>query len=144
MKEFWNTSEKVTEGLINKLDNDRNVFYRFQDKSFDIDADHSESWGMIYSTRQDAIEDYMSDYDCDEEEAEENAILPGKSCMTTLQEIWKWSGEFDSKNFVLLAFYGTDTYAEGHDGEYVAEFNEAAAIFDIDDVYGYLFGEVAA
>ena len=138
MKEVWNVNAAVTEGLIEKLNKKENIWFRFQDKGYDIDSEHSESWGMIYGTKEEAIENWMEDYDCDEEEAEEEAILPGKSCMPTLEGIRQWAGEFDSENYVIIAFCGTDTYVSGHDGEYVAEFDEAVAVFDMDEALAYL------
>ena len=115
--------------MIEEYDNNENVFYRFQCRDWEIGA---ESWGMIYSTREEAIEAWMEENECDYEEAEEAAILPGKSCMDTFENIMTFSSQFDY-DCDLLVFHGHDTYVTGHDGEYVAEFIEEIARISMDE-----------
>lgn len=129
---MWTVNTKITEEIIDKFDSDNHIFYRFQDRSFAIEGDYEESWEMCYSSKEEAIAGY-EDMDLDPEDA----VLPGKSCMTTFKEIMDWVCQFDSKNYVLIAFEGNDTYATGHDDEYVATFYETAAIMDIDDAVNY-------
>lgn len=130
MKNLWVANTKATAEMIEEFDENPNVFYRFQRKDLEMGT---ESWGMIYDNREEAIEDWMEDYECDREEAEEEAILPGKSCMDTLEGIMNYVCEFDS-NYVLVAFYGTDTGVTGHDDEFVADVDEVAAVFDFDEI----------
>jgi hypothetical protein len=126
----------LNKDLIEKLDNDEHIFWRFQNPDWTISGDHEESWGMIYGSRDEAIETYMDDMECDYDEAEENAILPGKSCMPTFEEIMHFTSSFDN-DFVLLAFYGKDTRYTGHDDEYVAVFYEPVSIFTFEDSIAY-------
>lgn len=122
--------------IIEKFDNDDYTFWRFQDPKFEISGEYEESWGMIYGSREEAIESYMEDNECDYDEAEENAILPGKSCMKTFDEIMDFHNQF-FKGYVLMAFHGKDTRVTGHDDEYVATFYEPIAIFSTDDAKTY-------
>jgi len=124
---MWKVDTKITNELINKFDEEDGVFYRFQNKDYDISGDYEESWGMIYSTKYEAMEDYES-MDLNPEDA----VLPGKSCMTTFDEIMSFISSFDS-DFVLLIFDGCDTFAEGHDGEYVAEYVAPRAVIDFNE-----------
>lgn len=119
---------------IKKWNEDDHVFYRFQMRGYAIG---NESWGMIYNSREEAIEAWMDENDCDYETAESEAILPGKSCMPTLEEIWEWVCSF-SDNDYLLVFRGLDTGVSGHDGEYVAEFEEEIARFPISQVFEFV------
>lgn len=135
-KIYYEPNAKLTEELIEKLDNDPNIFWRFQGADWEISGEHEESWGMIYSSREEAIQDWMDNMECSYEEAEAEAILPGKSCMPTFKETISFYSRFDS-DFVLMAFEGSDTGATGHDDEYVATFYEPVAIFSYDDAIKY-------
>ena len=117
---------KYTLDDINKWDDDPGIFYRWQNPEWEVGT---ESWGQIYASAEEAREAY-------EEEGldPEDAVLPGKSCMTTLEEIMKFINSFDN-DFVLLVFEGSDTYATGHDDEYVAEFYETIAVIDREEAY---------
>lgn len=115
---------------IKKWDEDDHVFYRYQCKDWEVGE---ESWGMIYNNREEAIEDYMDMLECSYEEAEEEAILPGKSCMPTFKEILNFSQEF-GEDFYLLVFEGADTRVTGHDGEYVANFYEEIDRIEWNDI----------
>lgn len=116
---------------IEKFDNDRHMFYRFQNPAYTIEGEYTQSWGMIFGSAEEARE-------CAEEWGleEDEAVLPGKSCMTTFEEILSFTEQF-GKNDVLMIFSGNDTYATGHDGEYVADFDEAVAIWSMEDVIKY-------
>lgn len=134
---MYEVNAKLTKELIEKFDNDDSIFWRFQDPNFEITGEFEESWGMIYSSREEAIEEYMNDNDCDYDEAEDSAILPGKSCTETFEGIMKFYGSFFLGGYVLMAFSGFDTRAAGHDDESVATFHEPVAIFSIEDVDQY-------
>lgn len=121
---------------IEKFDNDDNVFYRFQNPTYAIEGDYTNSWGMIYGTKEEAIEAWMEDMECDYDEAEEEAILPGKSCMTTFESIVSFSDRF-SQSDVLLIFHGYDTRANGHDDEYVADYDYEIEVWSMEDVIDF-------
>ena len=125
---MFKVTEKITLEKIKKFDSDRNIFYRFQNPAYEIYGEYTQSWGMIFSSAEEAME-------CAEEwgMTEEEAVLPGKSCMDTFEHIMSFSDQF-SDNDVLLVFVGEDTYAEGHDGEYVAEYIESVAVYSMEDV----------
>ena len=124
----------ITVKEIEKFDNDKNVFYRFQNPNFEVGE---ESWGMIYNTREEAIEACMEENDCSYEEAEEYAILPGKSCMPTFEGILNFASQFDD-DYVLLIFKGEDTRYTGHDDEYVARYDETITTLSMDEVVDLL------
>lgn len=111
-----------TEELIEKYSNDSNIFFRFQEPHQRLTS-RSKSWGMIYETEREAIAD-----GCE--------ILPGKSCMDTLEGLWKWAQYFDD-DYVVLVFEGKDTGATGHDGEYVATYYKKVAVWSMEDVTKY-------
>lgn len=125
--------DKLTMELINKIDNNDNLFWRFQDPKLEVGE---ESWGMIYSSREEAIQDYMDTLDISYEEAESQAILPGKSCELTFKEIMSYACEFD-KSYNLIVFEGSDTYTTGHDGECVANYYSTVYIFKFEDAVNF-------
>lgn len=116
---------------IEEYDTSRYMFYRFQDPSHTIEGEYTQSWGMIYSSAEQARE-------CADEWGftEDEAVLPGKSCMTSFEDVLDYADRFDDDD-VLMVFYGYDTGVSGHDGEWVAEFNEAVAIWSMEDVIKY-------
>lgn len=122
---------KLTKEMVEKFDNDSNIFYRFQNPDYEIEGEYTESWGMIFSSAEEARE-------CAEEWGleEDEAVLPGKSCMDTFKGIMQFACQF-SDNDVLLVFRGTDTYATGHDGEFVAEYEEPVAVFSMEDAVAF-------
>jgi hypothetical protein len=115
---------------IEKFDNDEHVFYRFQNPYIKLTS-RSKSWGMIYDTEREARKAYK-----DEDLNPDDAILNGKSCMPTFEEIIHFS-QFYSKDDVLLVFYGTDTRETGHDGEYVATYYNKVAVWSMEEVDKY-------
>lgn len=130
---MFNVNGKPSKEKIEKYDDDRFVFYRFQKKEYEIEGEYTESWGMVFGSKQEAI-DSTDDWDMEPDEM----VLPGKSCMTTFKEILNWISEYSYGNdYVLLVFNGSDTYATGHDGEYVAEYYDEIEAWDINDVSNY-------
>lgn len=119
--------------LIEKWDNDSGVFYRFQNPEYEIKGEYTQSWGMIFSSAEEARE-CAEEWGMDEDEA----VLPGKSCWDTLKNLM--AGDLVcqfSDTDVVLVFKGVDTGAEGHDGEYVAEYIAPIAVLSIQDVLEY-------
>lgn len=115
---------------IEKFDNDEHIFYRFQNPYIRLTS-RSKSWGMIYNSEREARKAYK-----DEDLYPDDAILNGKSCMPTFEEIINYS-QFYSNDDVLLVFYGADTYQTGHDGEYVARYYNKVAVWSIADFKEY-------
>ena len=108
---------------INKYDEDRYTYYRFQEKDWEMGT---ESWGMVFSTREEAIED------CEEwGYTPETAILNGKSCCDTAKELLSYCDRFD-KDFRVLVLTG-NYVEEGHDSESVVDVDEIVEIWDYDD-----------
>lgn len=128
---IYKVDNKPTKELIEKLNDDRDVFFRFQNPYQKL-TKRSKSWGMIYQSEREARSDYKSmDLDPDD------AILNGKSCMDTLEGLYDWIDQFD-KDYVVLAFYGSDTGETGHDEEYVCTYCGKVAVFNFKDVVEYM------
>lgn len=105
-----------------------NVWFRFQNPCNAIKGEYTQSWGMIYDSAEEAIEN------CEDDNlTEDEAVLSGKSCMPSLHEIMNWSQYYNNSD-VLLIFKGYDTRETGHDGEYVAEYDELVAVWSMEDV----------
>ena len=82
-----------------------------------------QSWGMIYSTAEEAIEN------CEDDGlTEDEAVLDGKSACNTAQELFGFSGMFD-KDFRVLVVSGK-SIGTGHDGEEVVDVDEILEIWD--------------
>lgn len=128
---MFEVNGKITEELIEKFDEDSDIFYRFQNPKYEIEGEYRQSWGMIFSSEKQARE-------CAEEwgMSEEDAVLPGKSCMDTFEGVMRFFDEFAPTD-VLLIFKGKDTYVSGHDGEYVAEYLEPIMVFSREDALEY-------
>jgi hypothetical protein len=115
---------------IEKFDNDEHIFYRFQNPYIRLTS-RSKSWGMIYDSEREARKAYK-----DDDLNPDDAILNGKSCMPTFEEIISYS-QYYSNDDVLLVFNGTDTFETGHDGEYVATYEGKVAVWSMVDVNEY-------
>lgn len=130
-KMVFEVNSKLTKELIEKYDDDRGIFYRFQNPAYAIEGEYTQSWGMIFSSPEEAI----ADAEWEGWENPEDAVLPGKSCWDTFQHLMRTDTIFQfSDSDVLLVFEGCDTGAEGHDGEYVAEYIAPVAVFSMQDV----------
>ena len=136
MEKVYIPNAKLTMELIHKFDAKETAFYRFQNPEFEIKGEYEQSFGMIYGTAEEAIEECMNENDCSRDEAEEYAILPGKSCTNTFQEVTNYFSQFD-EDAVLMVFNGWDLRVSGHDGESVAEFYEPIAIFSFEDAMNF-------
>lgn len=104
------TAEKIEE-----YNRDKNTFYRFQCKDWEMGT---KSWGMIYSTQEEAIEDGST-------------VLDGKSCCRTANELYRFKNEFDN-DFHVLVVKGWYV-EEGHDGEDVVDIEEITEIWSRED-----------
>lgn len=128
---IYKVNGKPTKQLVDKYNNDSNIFFRFQDPHQKLTS-RSCSWGMIYSSKTEAIRDYK-EMGLDPEDA----ILNGKSCMDTLEGLSQFTNAFDN-SYVCLVFAGKDTYETGHDGEYVATYYNKVEVWSFDDVLEYI------
>lgn len=129
---IYKINEVPTKELVEKYDSDRDIFFRFQNPEWELTRD-SKSWGMIFSSEEEAIRD-AEEWGYTEEEA----VLPGKSCMNTLENVWRYADQFND-DYVMLVFEGEDTGINGHDDEFVAEFIKPIAVWSIEDCYNYLY-----
>lgn len=125
-KPIYAVTHTLSKDLVDKLDNEPDVYYRFQDKNQKLTS-RSESWGMIYGSRQEARRAYK-----EEGLDPDDAVLPGKSCVSKLKDLDQWSPYYDN-DYVILAFKGTDTGVVGHDGEIVATYHKKVATFSMED-----------
>lgn len=98
-----------------EYDYDDNMFYRFQNPTHEMGE---ESWGMIYKTKEEAIED-----GCD--------ILNGKSCCWNISDFTEYLQYYDN-DYVVMVVKGS--YVEdGHDEEPVVDISEIVEIWDYDE-----------
>jgi hypothetical protein len=134
---MYKVNGKPTKELVEKFNSDNHIFFRFQNPEWQLNED-SKSWGMIYGNEEEALEAAEEDG-----LTEDEAVLPGKSCMDTLQGVWNWADQFDDSN-VILVFEGDDTGVNGHDDEYVAKFIKPVTVWNIEDCYNYLYKEEKA
>lgn len=113
---------------IEKFDRNDSTFYRFQNKDWEIGT---KSWGMIFSTEEEAIADAEQwGY------TPEEAVLDGKSCCFTAKELWGYIDQFD-KDYRILVVYGTSV-GEGHDGEDVVDICEIMEVWKYEDFVDYM------
>ncbi|MFT8352957.1 hypothetical protein [Clostridium saccharoperbutylacetonicum] len=122
---IYEVNNNPTIEKIVKYDEDRQIFYRFQMKDWEMGT---QSWGMIYSSAEEAIE-------CCEDNGltPETAVLDGKCACDTANELAGFSMSFD-KDFRVLVLSG-DCVDEGHDGESVVDVAEILEIWDFDEFF---------
>ena len=120
---IYEVNNKPTLGKIEKYNEDRYIFFRYQMKDWEMGY---QSWGMIYSTAEEAIEN------CEDDGlTEDEAVLDGKSACNTAQELFGFSGMFD-KDFRVLVVSGK-SIGPGHDGEEVVDVDEILEIWDYEE-----------
>ena len=122
---IWNVNNKPTIEKFRKYDKNKHIFYRVQDKDYELGT---QSWGMIYSSAEEAREAY-------EEEGlnPDDAVLNGKSAWGTAKEMYQYSfSRFDSETDVILILSG-NYVEEGHDGEDVVDVDEVLEVWDLDE-----------
>lgn len=131
---MFKVNAKLTQDLIDEFDSDDTIFYRFQNPNYAIEGDYTSSWGMIYESSEEARRS-ASEFNWDEEDA----VLPGKSCMNTFENLMVgcWINQYDLETDVLLVFKGWNTGHTGHDGEFVAEYIEPVAVFSLKDACSF-------
>lgn len=120
---IYEVNNKPTIDKIKKYDEERNIYYRFQMKDWEMGT---QSWGMIYNSAEEAIE-------CCEDDGltPEIAVLNGKSCCSTAKELSQFSSSFDS-DFRVLVVEG-DWVAYGHDDEDVVDISEIKEVWDFNE-----------
>lgn len=112
---IYEVNNKPTIDKIENFDDERNTYYRFQNKDWEMGT---QSWGMIYSSPEEAIEDGST-------------VLNGKSCCSTAKELYNFMDYFDA-DFNVLILEG-DWVEEGHDGEDVVEVSSIKEIWSFED-----------
>ena len=114
---------------IFQYNEDRFAFFRFQNKDWEMG---NKSWGMIYSSEEEARECYEDDgFEC-----EDDAILDGKSACSTAEELMNFCSCFDS-NYRVLVITGTSV-GEGHDGEDVVDVDDVLEVWDSDEFINFM------
>lgn len=120
---LYEVNNKPSIEKIENYDNDNYIYYRFQMKDWEMGT---QSWGMIYNSAEEAIEN------CEDDGlTEDEAVLDGKSACFTAKELMDFVCQFD-KDFRVLVLNG-NRVGEGHDGEDVIEVNEVLEIWDFDE-----------
>lgn len=104
------TAEKIEEYNRNK-----NTFYRFQCKDWEMGT---KSWGMIYSSEEEALEDGST-------------VLDGKSAWSTAKKLYNMRLDFDN-DFCVMVLQGSDVET-GHDGESVVDVENIVEIWSRED-----------
>ena len=120
---IYEVNNTPTPEKIEKYDSYENIYYRFQMKDWEMGT---QSWGMIYSTPEEAIE-------CCEDDGltPETAVLDGKSACDSARELMKFVQSFD-EDFRVLVLSG-DYVEEGHDGESVINVAEILEVWDYNE-----------
>lgn len=109
-----------TQEKIDRINKDKDMYYRFQDSKFEIGT---QSWGMIYSTPKEAIEDGST-------------VLDGKSCCSTARKLNNFSQYFDKDSVVLVI---TGFFVEvGHDDEDVVCVHDVLEIWSRKDFMDFM------
>lgn len=121
----YKVDNKATMELIEELNNNKDVYFRFHDPSIRMTY-KSKSWGMIYSSAREA-------------EADGSEVLDGKSCMDTIEGLMQYEQYYDS-SYVVIAFIG-DYNGLGTDGECVCKYNGKVAVFDFEDFTNFYNNE---
>lgn len=121
---IYEVNNKPTLEKIEEFDGNDNIFYRFQMKDWEMGT---KSWGMIYSSEEEARE-------CCEDDGltEDEAVLNGKSACFTAKELMSFSSNFDY-DFRVVVLKGWDTRETGHDGEYVVDVEEIIEVWSMED-----------
>jgi hypothetical protein len=105
----------------------KGYFFRYQDPKFINDlSQESKSWGMIYGSEEEALEDGSE-------------VLEGKSCMTNPYQLWTGWGEYFQEDDVIMVFDGEDTGTIGHDEENVATFTSFIDAFNKEEIENFLY-----
>lgn len=127
---IYEVNNKPTLEKVEKYNEDRYTFFRYQMKDWEMG---NQSWGMIYSTAEEAIEN------CEDDGlTEDEAVLDGKSACNTAQELFGFSGMFD-KDFRVLVISGKSV-GTGHDGEEVVDIDEILEIWDYEEFDNLMIG----
>lgn len=126
---IYNVNGKPSKEKIEKYNEDRYTFFRFQNKDWEMG---NKSWGMIYSSEEEAREHYEDDGF----ESEADAILDGKSACSNAEDLMNFCSCFDS-NYRVLVINGS-CVGEGHDGEDVVDVDEIVEVWDSDEFIGFM------
>lgn len=80
---MYKVNGQPTAEKIQKYNEDKNIWFRFQNPEYEITGEYTQSWGMIYSSAEEA----MQAAEDEEWDNPEEAVLPGKSCMPEFEQI---------------------------------------------------------
>lgn len=110
-----------TTDKIESYNRNKNTFYRIQNTTHEIG---NQSWGMIYSTPQEAIED-----------GEE--VLDGKSAFTKAKSLYNYTGTFDEEESQVIIIKGYNV-GTGPDDEDLVDVEEILETWSLSDFYSLL------
>ena len=101
---------------IRMYDEDNNTFYRFQEPFYEMG---NKSWGMIYATEEEALEDG-------------GIVVNGKSCCMNHRYAWQYVDAFDNEALMIIVKgwslgTGEDQYED------VVDIEEIIEIWNYDD-----------
>lgn len=126
---IYEVNGKPSKEKIEKYNEDRYTFFRFQNKDWKMG---NKSWGMIYSSEEEARECYEDDgFEC-----EDDAILDGKSACGNAEDLMNFCNCFDS-NYRVLVINGS-CVGEGHDGEDVVDVDDVLEVWDSDEFIDFM------
>jgi len=112
MSEIYKVNNVPAIEKIRMYDENKDTYYRFQENYLEMGT---QSWGMIYSTPEEAIEDGST-------------VLNGKSCCSTAKLLHGFRLEFSADVRVLVL--SGDFVEVGHDNEDVVNVAEILEIWD--------------
>lgn len=120
---IYTVNNQPTIQKIKEYNEQDNVYFRFQNSEWEMGE---KSWGMIFDSEEDAIEN------CEEwGMTPEEAILDGKSACYTSTQALNFASNFD-KEFVVLVLKGSYVQ-DGHDEEPVIDVKEILEVWDYNE-----------
>lgn len=112
---IYTVNARPSKEKIDSFDHNKDVYYRFQNPDHEAGT---QSWGQIYSTPEEAIED-------------ESTVLNGKSCCSTAHKLYGFCDQFD-KDYVVLVMSGWFVEV-GHDDEDVIDIDQVLEVWSYED-----------
>lgn len=117
-KDNFTVKTKPTTELL-KTYMDKGYYFRFQNPKRALNRD-SKSWGMVYSSEKEALED-------------SSTVLEGKSAVINPTDLVDYIQQYDD-SYVVLVFDGERT-GYGHDGELAVKFEKEIDVFSRTEFY---------
>jgi hypothetical protein len=112
---MFGITRKPTKELLYQYMNDNNAYFRYQNPKRKLDST-SKSWGMIYSSEVEALEDGT-------------AVEDGKSACNCPRSLALNYGQYYNNSYVVLVFAGNYN-GTGADGESIVQYTETLDVFN--------------